>query len=140
MMTNNDFGEPMEFKPALPIVNARQLAQVVEFTKSVNPESASFEDIEAVFAWIGRCLTMPCPVPAEAVEWAIQVSRMRLLTCEIICQGVVANAQHIQAKRFDSALFALVALRDFSGPNARTFQQLTQPAGQPDQTPEEEKE
>lgn len=140
-MTNNDFGEPMEFKPALPIINARQLAQVVAFTKSVEPESASFEDIEAVFTWIGRCLTMPCPVPAECVEWAIQVSRMRLLTCEVICQGVVANASHVMAKRLDSALFALVALRDFSGPNARTFQQLTQPdqPGQPDQ-PTEEKE
>jgi len=102
----------MDFNPAIPVVNARQLAQVVAFVKSTNPQEASFADIEAVFAWIGRCLCMSCLAPFEALEWAQQVPNIRLLATEVICQGVLANAMYIMAKRVDSALFALVALRD----------------------------
>lgn len=125
----------MDFKPALPMVTDRQLDQVVTFVKSVDPTAASFEDIETVLSWVGKCLVTPCPVPSYIVKWLAFVSPARLITCQVLCGGVVANASSIHQKRLESAIYALVALKDLEANVSQTFENVA-PEEQPEPQPE----
>lgn len=126
----------MDFKPAIPFVSDRQLDQVVTFAKSVDPTQASFEDIETVLSWVGKCLvTPPCLIPNYIIKWLAFVSPARLITCEVLCGGVVANAAHMHQKRLESAIFALVALKDLQASVSQTFENVG-PEEQPETQPE----
>lgn len=110
---NNNLGEQMPLNPPIPIVTDMQVRQVVDFVAACKPEEATFSDIEAVLSWLGRFLLGGYPIPTETITWIRMVPQCRLIACEILANAVLANAFHMQAKRVESAFFALTALLDF---------------------------